>query len=101
MLATDPNISLRNGPEAVELAQRAIELTDGKSPAILATLAAAYAEAGRFADAVQTAHKALDLAAQQNEPALAESIQAKIHLYEAGRPFRESRSAFAKTALHP
>ena len=52
-LATNPNASLRNGAEAVELAQRAVKLSGGQDPAILATLAAAYAEAGRFSDAVQ------------------------------------------------
>jgi hypothetical protein len=52
-------------------------------------LAAAYAEAGRFAEAVRTAHKALDLAAQQNQQALVELIKTKISLYEAGTPFRE------------
>ena len=52
----------------------------------LDTLAAAYAEAGRFAEAVQTA-KALDLATQQNNHALAESIPAKIRLYQSRTPF--------------
>ncbi len=55
LLATAPYESVRNGPEAVDLAQRAIKLSDGKNPVILDTLAAAYAEAGRFAEAVQTA----------------------------------------------
>ncbi len=99
LLATDPNASFRNGPEAVELAQRANKLSDGKRPEILATLAAAYAEAGRFVEAGQTAQKALDLAAQQSNQALAESIQAKIRLYEAAKPFHESLSSFARTAI--
>ena len=89
MLATCPEASVRNGAEAVELAQRAVQLSDGRVPAILGTLAAAYAEAGRFPEAVQTARKALDLATQRNELALAEEIKAKIPLYEAGTPFRE------------
>ncbi len=55
MLATNPNASIRNGPEAVELAQRAVQLSDGREPIVLGTLAAAYAEAGRFPEAVQTA----------------------------------------------
>jgi hypothetical protein len=55
-------------------------------------LAAAYAEAGRFPEAVQTARKALELATQQNNQALAESIKAKIPLYEAGKPFRQTLS---------
>jgi hypothetical protein len=44
-------------------------------------------------EAVQTAHKAIDLATQQNKQALAESIKAKIPLYEAGTPFRQLPSS--------
>ena len=87
-LATNPNASIRNGAEAVELAQRAAQLSDRREPAILGTLAAAYAEAGRFSEAVQTARQALELATQQNNQSLAESLKAKIPLYEAGTPFR-------------
>ena len=58
------------------------------SRASSSTLAAAYAEVGRFPEAVQTARKALDLATQQNKPALAESIRAKIPLYKAADAFR-------------
>ena len=52
VLATNPNASVRNGMEAVELAERALKLSGGNEPAILGTLAAAYAEAGRFPEAV-------------------------------------------------
>ena len=89
VLATCREASVRNGAEAIELARRAVELSGGRVPAILGTLAAAYAEAGRFPEAVQTARKALELATQQNKQALAKSIKAKILLYEAGTPFRE------------
>ena len=85
VLATNPKASVRNGDEAVELATRAVKLSGAKDPAALDTLAAAYAEAGRFPDAVQTARQALALA-----PApLAEDLKARIALYEANRPFRE------------
>jgi tetratricopeptide (TPR) repeat protein len=87
-LATNPNASIRNGAEAVELAQRAVQLSDGREPAVLGTLAAAQAEAGRFLEAVQTAREALELATQQDNSSLAESIKAKIPLYEARTPFR-------------
>ncbi len=88
-MATNPNASARNGVEAVEYAQRAEKLSGGREPAILGTLAAAYAEAGRFPDAVRTARNALKLALQQNNSTLAESIKAKIPLYEVGTPFHE------------
>ena len=89
LLATDRNASVRNGAEAVELARRAVRLSGGREPAVLGTLAAAYAEAGRFPEALQTARKALDLATRQNKQALVDSLKAKIPLYEAGTPFRE------------
>jgi tetratricopeptide (TPR) repeat protein len=89
MLATNPNASIRNGAEAVELARRAEKLTAGQQPAVVDVLAAAYAEAGRFAEAVRTAQKALELATQQNQRALVELIKMKMALYEAGTPFRE------------
>ena len=99
--ATCPEASVRNGSEAVALAQQAVQLLGRANAACLDTLAAAYAEAGRFAEAMQTAHKALDLARQQNKQGLAESIQAKIQLYAAGIPFHESQSSPAGTSLRP
>jgi protein O-mannosyl-transferase len=101
VLATNPNASIRNGMEAVELVQRAVELSDGREPAILGTLAAAYAETGQFPEAVQTARKALELATQQNQQSLAESIKAKIHLYETGTPFRELQQSPLPPSGHP
>jgi tetratricopeptide (TPR) repeat protein len=86
LLATCPDASVRNGVEAVALAQQAAKLTAGREPAILDTLAAAYAETGRFRDAAETARQAMELATQQNQPALAKSIQARLRLYEAGAP---------------
>ena len=100
-LATNPNASIRKGAEAIELAQRAVQLSDGREPAVVGTLAAAYAEAGRFSEAVQTARQALELATQQNNPSLAESIKAKIPLYEAGIPFRAMPQAPAAGSIQP
>ncbi len=90
MLATNPNASIRNGAEAIELAQRAAQISGARDPTILGTLAAAYAEAGRFPEAVQTARQAVELAIQQGKPSLAKSIKTKIPLYEAGIPCRET-----------
>jgi tetratricopeptide (TPR) repeat protein len=58
-LATYPDSSSRDGNEAVRLAERACELTDRRMPAFLATLAAAYAEAGDFPRAVAVGEEAL------------------------------------------
>ncbi|MGD0923188.1 MAG: tetratricopeptide repeat protein, partial [Terriglobia bacterium] len=91
VLATCPAASVRNGSEAVKLAQRAAQASGGQDPAILDTLAAAYAEVGRFPEAVQTARQALTLATQQNAQPLAEGLKARIALYEAKTPFRETQ----------
>jgi len=89
-LATCPLASVRNGTEAVQLAERAAALSDRKEPAILDTLAAAYAEAERFADAVSTAQWAIELAQSSGQTPLAERIRARLALYRAGQPYREA-----------
>jgi tetratricopeptide (TPR) repeat protein len=90
LLATSPEASLRDGNRAVELAREAERLGEGESPQVLDTLAAAYAEAGRYPEAVETAKRALNLTATQNNPPLAEAIQNRLKLYEANFPFRET-----------
>jgi tetratricopeptide (TPR) repeat protein len=91
LLATDPEVSIRNAAEAVRLAQGAAELAQDRDPTVLDTLAAAQAEAGRFEEALATAGKALDLAIAQGKTALANSLRARIELYRAGKPFRDQR----------
>jgi tetratricopeptide (TPR) repeat protein len=88
VLATNGDAALRNGPAAVEFAQRADRLTGGKNAAVLDVLAASYAEAGRFPEAVETAQRAL--AAAENNPALSSAIQEKLKLYRAGSAFHEA-----------
>lgn len=58
-LATCPIDSLRDGSESVQFATRALKLSGERHPSILDTLAAAYAEAGQFDNAIQTAQEAL------------------------------------------
>ena len=89
LLATCPENSLRDGKKAVELAQQAVQLSGGNAPEILDTLAAAYAEAGSFPEAVATAQRALDLSAAQNKKPLAEVIQNQLKLFETHSPFHE------------
>jgi Flp pilus assembly protein TadD len=88
LLASGPDASIRDGAKAVEFAQREVQLAGDREPAILDTLAAAYAEAGRFPEAVETARRALDLASQAGNRQLADGLRARIALYQAGRPFR-------------
>ena len=85
---------MRNGAEAVNLAERAAQISGGEQdPAILDALAAAYAEAGRFADAVQTAKRALSLATKQSQQDLAQALSSALTLYEAKTPLRETPSS--------
>jgi len=88
--ATSPEPSMRNGVAAIELARRATELTGGENPVVLAALAAAYAEAGRFPEAITAARKALDLARRQNNRALANALRGQLSRYEAGKPLRQT-----------
>ncbi len=87
--ATSEDPHLRNGVEAVRLAQQACQLTNHQEAGTLDTLAAAYAEAGRFAEATAAAQEALALAESAKQPARVESIQSRLNLYRAGRPYRE------------
>jgi tetratricopeptide (TPR) repeat protein len=87
-LATSSQASLRNGAEAVQFAERAARLAGDQEAALLDTLAAAYAEAGRFPEAVETARRALDLAIGHGDQRLAEGLRARIALYEARTPVR-------------
>ena len=89
VLATCPEASFRNGPQAIALAQAANRLSGGNNPVMLKTLAAAYAEAGRFAEAITAAQQALQLAAAQNNTPLVSDLQSHIKLYQAGSPFRD------------
>jgi tetratricopeptide (TPR) repeat protein len=78
-LATDPNHSRRNGREAVELAEKACEATSAREPTFFATLAAAYAQDGRFDDAVEAAKKALELAPSAEER---DEIRQRLEAYK-------------------
>lgn len=65
LLATEPDPKNRNGDDAVKFAAQACALTRSSEPVFLGTLAAAYAEAGRFDDAIATAQRAHDIAIAQ------------------------------------
>jgi len=87
--ATHINPAIRDGAAAVELAERARRLTDQQRPELLDTLAAAYAEAGRFREAVQTAQKAVAIALATGQQEQAKAIQTRLESYKAGQPFHE------------
>jgi Flp pilus assembly protein TadD len=89
ILATSSRDDLRNGPEAVQLANRACQLTQYRQPQFIETLAAAYAEAGRFQDAQAIMAKLAQLATQAGQTALAQRYQRILERYRASQPLRE------------
>ena len=90
LLATHPDAKFRNGHLAVELAERACELTKHQVPLFLGTLAATYAEIGRFEEAIKTATRARELAVAQRQEELVQKNTELIALYRAGKPYREN-----------
>jgi len=91
LLATAADPSLRNGSEAVLLANRAeSESSRSENHAIvLRILAAAYAEIGRFVEAKKTAEQALQAAEIQGNSALSSALRDEISLYELGLPYHK------------
>ena len=89
VFATCPEDSLRDGTRAVELGEKALRISGGKIPMIFRVLAAAYAENGRFADAVETAQRGAALATNQGNPGLASELESNITVYQSGRPLRD------------
>ncbi len=89
ILAACPDAGVRDGARAVQLAGRACELTGFQQPLFLGTLAAAYAEAGQFDDAIAAAQKAIDLAAASDQADLVARNTELQKLYRARQPFHE------------
>ena len=90
ILATDSDPQLRNGPEAVRLAERARQLAGGPDASRLQTLAAAFAEAGRFPDAISMVDEALKIA---NQPDVASALRQQLDLYRQNRAYHQKPSA--------
>jgi Tfp pilus assembly protein PilF len=89
MRATHPDARYRDGAEAVQLALRACELTHYEKTIFIGTLAAAYAEAGRFAEAAAAAQRAIDHALAWKENDLAQRNRQLLELYRAGKAYHE------------
>jgi tetratricopeptide (TPR) repeat protein len=85
--ATHKNPRFRNPVQAVELAKRACEVTRYERPHLLDVLAAAYAAADEFTQAVKTAEKAIELAKKAKQEKMAEDIGSRLELYKANKPY--------------
>jgi Tfp pilus assembly protein PilF len=92
MLSTHENKTYRNGREAVNLAARLCKITQFRQPLALDALAAAYAETGRFAEAMVTAEKAHNMALIQGPGAFAREVAQRLKLYQEKRPYRQALS---------
>ena len=89
-IATHPEIKDRNVNEAISLADYACKLTNYKDPSIVGILAAAYASAGRFPEAIETAKRAIAIADAVNQPQIKNIIQNHLDLYAQGKPYIET-----------
>ena len=89
VFATSPDDSLRDGAQAVQLAEQALHISARRIPLLFRTLAAAYAESGRFSEAIQTAQQGFELANAQGNSGLATELQGNISLYQERQPLRD------------
>jgi tetratricopeptide (TPR) repeat protein len=89
ILATCPKDDVRDGKRAVELAKKACELKQWDDSDSLDTLAAAHAETGNFAEAVKWEKQALEKGHGFSEKKDKKGAEARLKLYEAGKPYRD------------
>jgi len=89
ILATAQDAGVRNGAEAVRLAERAARLSERRDVESLDTLAAAYAETERFEAAAAAGAEALALARQKSETAIGPELEQRLEGYRAGRKVRQ------------
>ncbi|MGA2787245.1 MAG: tetratricopeptide repeat protein [Verrucomicrobiota bacterium] len=97
-LATSRETNIRNGPRAVQLAEYACKLMHYRVTLLVGTLAAAYAEAGRFEDAVSMAQKACGLASESGNQDLLKKNQELLALYLKHQPYREATEKLVPAA---
>jgi tetratricopeptide (TPR) repeat protein len=88
ILATCPEDAVRNGTAAVRLAERAKSLTKGENASVLDTLSAAYAEAGRFPEAIATEQQAISIALQQGNSRQANMLKDHLSAFSKKLPLR-------------
>jgi len=90
ILATASDSSIRDGARAVGLAEEAVQLSGGREPLFLRTLAAAYAESGRFSAAIAVAQQAAGIANMQAKPDMAKRLESDLVFFRGNLPLREN-----------
>ena len=100
LLATHPDSSIRDGDRAIEFALFLDRITATNNPVAISTLAAAYAETGRFDDATAEARRALKLASVQTNAPLVADLEIQLSLYRTGKPYRATTNA-ARVIVSP
>ena len=90
VMATSSDVGIRDAAKAVEFAQEAVTLSGGREPQFLRTLAAAYADSGRFSEAAAVAQRAAVIASMQGKQRLAKNLEKDLVLYRAQLPLREN-----------
>ena len=93
ILATCPDSAVRDGPRGIELASRAIQCSGEREVRAFDALAAALAETGKFAAAVDVADRASAMALAKNDDALVDAIEQRASLYRRGLPYRQGATA--------
>jgi len=100
VFATSPDDSLRDGTKAIQLASEALRISGNRIPILFRTLAAAYAESGRFSEAIQTAQQGIKLANSQGNSELAAELNGNIALYQEQRPLRDVSLTYGHSPPH-
>jgi Flp pilus assembly protein TadD len=99
LLATSPDSAVRNGTDAVQFAEQACRLTGYQRAPMVGSLAAAYAEAGRFTEAVVATQRAIELAQSSGDSRFAAVNEQLLSLYRAGKPYHMPFPALARPGV--
>lgn len=101
LLATCPVVELRDCEQAIEIAERLCRTTSHRQPVALDTLAAAYAECGRLAEAVTWVQRAIDLALAEDDSSAVGSFRSRLRIYEHRLLLQGPKSSIQGSSSQP